>query len=84
MAAYTKPQQERKGESKRVRGEGDQTKLIDLRFERWQIVEFRNFTQNFPRIIRNRQKQPTAKVNGLTSGSMNEPIHQFIKPITGQ
>ena len=24
----------------RLRGEGDQIKFIDLRFERWQVVEF--------------------------------------------
>ena len=35
--AYTKPQQ-RKKESKRLRGERDQIKFIDLRFERWQVV----------------------------------------------
>ena len=33
-AAYTKPQQ-RKKESERLRGEGDQIKFIDLRFEKW-------------------------------------------------
>ena len=26
-------------ESKRLRGEGDKSKFIDLRFERWQVVE---------------------------------------------
>ena len=38
MAAYTKPQKRKKEESKRLRVETDQIKLIDLRFERWQIV----------------------------------------------
>ena len=38
MVAYTKPQQRKKEESKRLRGEGDQIKFIDLRFERWQFV----------------------------------------------
>ena len=37
--AYTKPQQ-RKKESKGLRGEGDKIKFIDLRFERWQVVGF--------------------------------------------
>ena len=32
MMAYAKPQQRKKEESERVRGEGDQIKLIDLRF----------------------------------------------------
>ena len=36
--AYTKPQQRKKEESIRLRGEGDQIKFIDLRFERWQVV----------------------------------------------
>ena len=38
MVTYTKPQQRKKEESKRLRGEGDQFKFIDLRFERWQAV----------------------------------------------
>ena len=29
-----------KEESERLRGDGDQTKYIDLRFERWQVVRF--------------------------------------------
>ena len=41
MVAYTKPQQRKKEESERLRGEGDQIKLIDLIFERWQFVRFR-------------------------------------------
>ena len=40
--AYTKPQQRRKKEeSEMLRGDGDKTKFIDLRFERWQVVGFR-------------------------------------------
>ena len=38
MLAYTKPQQLKKEESKRLRGERDQIKSINLRFERWQVV----------------------------------------------
>ena len=34
MVAYKKPQQRKREESKRLRGEGDQIKFIDLRFER--------------------------------------------------
>ena len=41
MVAYTKPQQWKKEESERLRGERDQIKFIDLRFERWQVVGFR-------------------------------------------
>ena len=37
MVAYTKPQQ-RKKESERLRGDRDQIKIIDLRFERWQVL----------------------------------------------
>ena len=40
MVAYTKPQHRKKEESKRLRGEKDQIKFIDLRFERWQVVGF--------------------------------------------
>ena len=41
MVAYTKPQQGKKEESKKLRGERDQIKFIDLELERWQIVRFR-------------------------------------------
>ena len=41
MVAYTKPQQWKKEESERLRGEGDQIKFVDLRFGRWQVVRFR-------------------------------------------
>ena len=39
--AYTKPQQRKNEESERLRGESDQIKLIDIGFERWQVVRFR-------------------------------------------
>ena len=42
MVAYTKPQQWKKEESERLRGGEDQIKFICLRFERWQVVRFRN------------------------------------------
>ena len=41
MAIYTRPQQWKKEDSKRLRGERDQIKFIDLRFERWQVVRVR-------------------------------------------
>ena len=42
MVAYTKPQQRRKKKySEKLRGERDQIKFIDLRFEIWQEVRFR-------------------------------------------
>ena len=42
MVAYTKPKQRRKEEeSERLRGERDQIKFIDLRFERRQVVRLR-------------------------------------------
>ena len=41
MVAYTTPQQWKKEESERLRGEKDQIKFIDLRFERWQVLRFR-------------------------------------------
>ena len=40
MVAFTKPQQLKKEESERLRGEGDKIKFIDFRFERWQVVGF--------------------------------------------
>ena len=42
MVANTRPQQRKKEESERLRGERDQINFIDLRFERWQVVRFRN------------------------------------------
>ena len=41
MVAATKPQQRKKEEGERLRGERDQIKFIDLGFERWQVVRFR-------------------------------------------
>ena len=41
MVAYTKPQQRKKEESERLRGERDQIKFIDLRFERRYVVRFK-------------------------------------------
>ena len=43
MVAYTKPQQWKKEESARLRGnrERDHIKFIDLRLERWQVLRFR-------------------------------------------
>ena len=38
MVAYTKPQQRKKEESERLRGERDQIKFIAHGFERWQVV----------------------------------------------
>ena len=40
MVAYAKPQKWMKEESERLRGEGDQVKFVDLRFERWPVVGF--------------------------------------------
>ena len=42
MATYSKPRQWKKEESERLRGEEDKIKFIDLGFERWQVVRFRN------------------------------------------
>ena len=39
--AYTKPQQRKKEEGKRLGVEREQVKFIDLRFERRQVVKFR-------------------------------------------
>ena len=36
--AYTTPQQRKKEESERLRGENDPIKFIDLGLERWQVV----------------------------------------------
>ena len=52
VVAYTLPQQLKKEESGWLRGERDQIKLIDLRFERWQVVRFRKarIRQDVPQI----------------------------------
>ena len=41
MVDHKKPKQRKKEERQRLRGERDQIKFIDLRFERWQVVRFR-------------------------------------------
>ena len=41
MVAYTKPQQWKEEEIEKVRGERDQIKCIDLRFERWKVIGLR-------------------------------------------
>ena len=38
MVAYAVPQQRKKEESERLRGERDQIKFIDLGLERWQVL----------------------------------------------
>ena len=38
---YTKPQQRKKEEGDKLRGERDQIKFVNLRFQRWQVVGFR-------------------------------------------
>ena len=60
MVAYTMPQQRKQEESKRLRGERDQIKLIDLRFERGQVVGFRK--------ARRRQDVPQLHVLGMNDG----------------
>ena len=41
MVAYTEPQQRKKEENEKLRGERDKIKFIDLGLERWQVVGFR-------------------------------------------
>ena len=41
MVAYTKPQQRKKEEIERLRGERDWIMFINIRFERWQVLRFR-------------------------------------------
>ena len=41
MVAFTKPQRRKKEESEKLRGERDQMKFIDLRFEKSQVVGLR-------------------------------------------
>ena len=40
MVDYTKPQQRKKEECERLRGERNQIQFIDLRFKRWQVLRF--------------------------------------------
>ena len=44
MVTYTKPRQWKKEESEWLRGEGDQIKFIDLRFERGKVIGFNDMT----------------------------------------
>ena len=58
MVTYTKPQQGEKEERERQRGEKDQIKFIDLRFERWQVEGLRKARrrQNIPYIACSRDE----------------------------
>ena len=47
MVAYTKPQKGKGEESEGLRGEGDQIKFIDLKFERWLPGNIRTNQRNF-------------------------------------
>ena len=44
MVLNTKPQQRKKEGSEKLRGESDQMKFIDLRFERLQVVVYVKYT----------------------------------------
>ena len=52
--AYTKPQQRKKEESEKLRGERDWIKFIDLRFERWQVVQIKIVLATYFEIWRQR------------------------------
>ena len=41
MTTCTKPKQRKKEETEKLRGKGDQIEFIDLIFEKWQVVGFR-------------------------------------------
>ena len=56
MVAYTNPQQRKKEESEKLRGERDQIKFIDIGLERWQVVRFRK--------ARRRQEESKRKARG--------------------
>ena len=40
MMVYAKPQQWKKEESERLRGEGDEIRIVYLRFGMWRVVGF--------------------------------------------
>ena len=63
VVAYAKPQQMKKEESKRLRGERDQIKFIDLRFERWRVERCRKARRTEER--KTFHKLHVFKVNGL-------------------
>ena len=58
IVANTKPQKRKKEGSERLRGEINQIKFIDLRFERWQVVRFRQAKrrQDVPQIACSRDE----------------------------
>ena len=68
MVAYTKPQQRRKGESEKLRGERDKIKCNDLRFERWQIVGLNEFCRGKAMVAytkpQQRRKEESEKLRG--------------------
>ena len=58
MVANTKPRQRKEEENERLKGERDQIKSIDLRFERGQVEESGKGKrkQDFPRITCSRDE----------------------------
>ena len=56
MVAHTKPQPSKKAKSEKLRGAGYHFKVIDLKFERWQVLGFRKgrreiaYITGFPRL----------------------------------
>ena len=51
MVAYTKHEQWKKEENRRLRGEGNQIKFIDLRFGKWQVSRIRERKKKERRLI---------------------------------
>ena len=84
MVAYTKPQHRRKEESEQLRGERDQIKFIDLRFERWKVVgprKARRGQEEDKKKTRRRQEEGKKKarrsiaIHKLHALGMNEIYH---------
>ena len=69
--AYTKPQLRKKEENKRLRGERDQVKFIDLGFERWQVVRFRKA----------RRRQEVHKLHAL---GMNDDLWDKVRGLDSE
>ena len=68
--AYTAPQQWKKEESKQLRGERGQIKLIDLRFERWQVVRLRLYNKMYVYVAKHFLKRTIKSTKDACLGSL--------------
>ena len=74
--AYTKPQQRKKEESAELRGERNQIRFFDIRFEGWQVVGLRqgNVFYKFPVLGMDADLWKRVREVGSETGKLVNPL----------